>query len=204
MDTTRSIRMAAMALVIGAIVQAGCGIAQIIDPLAAGQPGFGLRNTVVAIAQLLLLAGLIGLARTGAAGATRLGRVGLAAAIGASGLLVIAELVEPFAETTAVPIYGVASPLLGVGMVFIGIAILRTGHWTGWRRFAPLACGIYVLGVLLPAFAISGGPNFVALTALNLCWLAVGVALWASTDLPPSSMSRRAGAAGGTEAGAHR
>lgn len=204
METMRTARLAASALIAGAIVQGGCGIAQLSGPLVAGQVGFGLRNTLVAIAQLLILTGLIGLWREGATGGSRLGRIGLAAAIGASGLLVVAELVEPFTQAAAEPIYGVASPLLGVGMVLVGVAVLRARRWTNWRRFAPLVCGLYVLVVLLPAFAISGGPNFLALTALNICWLAVGVALWASAVLPPSGMTRQTGAAGGTEAGAHR
>lgn len=204
MDTMRTARLGASALIAGAIVQGGCGIAQVSEPLVSGQAGFGLRNTLVAIAQLLLMTGLIGLWREGATGGSRLGRIGLAAAVGASGLLVVAELVDLYLTAAAAePIYGVATPLLGVGMVLVGVAALKARRWTSWRRFAPLICGLYVLVVLLPAFAISGGPNFLALTVFNVCWLALGVALWASAVLPPSGMTRQAGGTGGTEAGIH-
>lgn len=178
MDATRIARRSAAALVAGAILQAGCGIAQIVGPLSAGEPGFGFRNTLVAIAQLVIAVGLAGLWRSGAI-TGRLGRIGLAAAIGASLLLVAAELTEPFQPAAAVPVYGVAAPLLGAGMLLAGIAVVRAGTWQGWGRFAPLACGLYVFVVLLPAFALAGGPSFPALTAYNLCWLALGGAVWA-------------------------
>lgn len=187
MDTTRTTRMAAMAMVIGAIVQAGCGIAQILGPLTAGQHGFGLRNTLVAIASLLLLAGLVGLWRTGVASGGKLGQVGLAAAISATGVLIVAELVEPFIGAGAEPIYSIASPLLGLGMVLAGIAALRARRWTSWRRFTPLACGLYILLVLLPVFAVSG-PNYAVLTVFDLCWLALGAALWSSTASVAASL----------------
>lgn len=179
-DTARTVGLAGLGMAAGALVQSGCGIAQLVDPLVSGQQGFGVRSTVVAIGQLLLLVGVAGLWRSGAAGDGQLGRAGLIAAIAAGGLLVGAELTDPFRPDIAVAMFGVAAPLLGAGMLAAGVAVARLGCWTGWRRFTPLACGLYVFVVLLPVFAISGGPNFAALTAQNLCWLALGVALWTS------------------------
>ena len=41
-----------------------------------------------------------------------------------------------------------------VALVGVGIAIARTGHWSGWRRFWPLALALYVTGALvIPALA---------------------------------------------------
>jgi multisubunit Na+/H+ antiporter MnhG subunit len=184
MDTSRIVRAAAVSLVAGAFVQAGCGIAQIADPLLYGQPGFGLRNTIVAIGQLLQLVGILGVWRSAAAGG-RLATSGLAATCVAFGLLVAAQLVEPFRPTFAGPLYAIAAPLLGAGMVAAGIAVIRAGRWSGWRRYAPLACGLYTFLVLLPAFAVNGGPSFPALATYSVCWLALGVALWTSDATSP-------------------
>lgn len=195
MDTGRIVRVGAVSLVAGAVVQGSCGIVQIADPLSYGQPGFGFRNTIVAIGQVLQLAGVIGVFRSGAA-AGRLGSGGITAACAAFGLLIVALLVEPFQPAVAGPLYGIAAPVVGAGMVAAGIATLRARRWSGWQRYTPLACGLYTFLVLLPAFAATGGPSFPALAAYNVCWLALGVALWTSDATAP-----RATRTGATRAG---
>lgn len=185
MDTSDIVgiaRPAGLTMGAGALVLTGFAVAEIADPLTPGQPGFAFRSTAVAIGQLLLLIGLVGLWRSGAAGRGRLGRAGLGTAVAALGVLVAAELVIRVRPDLAEPMFAVAEPLLGVGMVLAGIAVVRARRWFGWRRFAPLGCGLYVLVIVLPVFALSGGPNFVAITGQNLCWLALGVGLWTVTS----------------------
>lgn len=60
-------------------------------------------------------------------------------------------------------VFGLAAVLVGIGMVLNGIATARSGGWTGWRRYLPLACGLYTFLVLIPLtftridmFGISG------------------------------------------------
>jgi hypothetical protein len=49
--------------------------------------------------------------------------------------------------------YGLASVVTGLGMLLAGIEIARTGRWSEWRRWTPLATGACVFVVVIPGLA---------------------------------------------------
>lgn len=133
------------------------------------------------------LAGVIALAWSGAVGAGLSGRVGLGAAMLGQTLLAIAELVYPSYPGIAEPIFTVAPPLSGAGMILAGITVLRAGVWRGWYRFIPLAVGLWVFVVFTPALVVGGPPPaptvLSALAGWNLLWVLLAVAALAGATL---------------------
>lgn len=179
MDTAGSTRAAALVCIIGTaagVVYADAGAS------TGWEPSLGFAQQ--ALLHVAELAGVIGLALSGAAGAGWLGQIGLGAAVLGQVLLIVAELTFPGSPDLADQIFNVAPPLSAIGMVLAGIAVLRVGRWAGWHRFTPLLVGLYVFVVVTPVLVISGGPPAAAalwaLTGWELCWLLLGVALWAT------------------------
>jgi hypothetical protein len=98
------------------------------------------------------------------------------------GVFALAELVLIFDFATARTLFGIATPLHGVGMIGIGIAVLMSKRWQSRHSSMPLLCGLYPFAILLPAFVLSGGMNFYALAGWSLLFLLLGVALWQEAD----------------------
>lgn len=177
MDTYRSARTAALVCMIGtglAVLYAAA------SALTGWEPSYGsVLQGVIHVAEL---AGVIALLLSGAAGTGWLGRTGLGAAVLGQVVLVVAELVYPGDPDLGDQLFGVGPVLSALGMVAAGVAVLRAGTWTGWRRFTPLAVGLWSIVVLTPALVVSGGPPApVALWAIagwDLTWLLLGVAVW--------------------------
>lgn len=175
MDVTRLGRAATSTLIAGALLHVAVGIIQFINPVDPEHPGlpFTIATTT---SHLLVLTGVLALATSGAAGSGWLPRVGLPLAGLGWTLIAVAELTVEADFTVAKTLFGIGDPLIGAGMTLTGIAVLRTNRWHGWRRFAPLACGLYPFAIELPAFAVFGMPNTPAITGIGLVWLALGLA----------------------------
>lgn len=177
--TGSGVRGAALAGSVGAAVQVFGGVLETADRALPDDPGYAVRTSVVGIAYLLLLAAVVGLARSGAVGSGRPARVGVGIAGVGWVLYAVAQFVLmidfDLAEKVLFP---VGTVLLGVGMVLAGVGVLRHRQWGGWRRVVPLLCGLYPFLVLFPVFAATGEPNFVVLSGWGVCWLAMGVSLW--------------------------
>jgi hypothetical protein len=176
MDVTRLGRAATSTLIAGALLHVAVGIVQFINPVDHDHPGlpFTIATTT---SHLLVLTGVLALATSGAAGSGRLPRTGLPLAGVGWALIAVAEPTVGADFTVAKALFGIGDPLIGVGMTLTGIAVLRINRWHGWRRFAPLACGLYPFAIELPAFAVFGMPNTPAITGIGLVWLALGFAL---------------------------
>jgi hypothetical protein len=166
---------AAWAVIAGALLQLVLGIP--LASLQAQSPLPGPIAALNALNHLLLIAGVLGLAWSGAAGSGRLGRGGLLLALLGLSVLTLAELVAVRTVGAAEALYGAATLTLAAGLLLTGIAVLRAGRWTGWRRFVPLACGLYIPLVLFPSFALPGPASHYAIGLWGVCWLLLGVAL---------------------------
>ncbi|UFH56837.1 hypothetical protein [Spirosoma sp. KNUC1025] len=66
-------------------------------------------------------------------------------------------------------------PISNVVMLGVGIAVVRAGRLTGWKRYVPLLCGLWLpltilLTFTLPAvgFALSNGYTLIAWTLLAI------------------------------------
>lgn len=183
------------ACVLGGIVgMAGGLVTMTVDPAVSEDlwrypytvTEFYIAQTSFVVNHVLLLAGVAGLAVSGAFGPLRYGRAG--ARVGALGLLVL-TLVEIWATTLAGSRYptgttdiveagfGVATILIGGGLVAAGIAVARARLWSGWRKFTPLACGAAVFLIVLPGIFGPFLAGRIVLTVWMLLFTALGLAL---------------------------
>ena len=137
----------------------------------------------LAVQHLGLLAGLFALWWSGAAGSTRLGRIGHTGAVAGVVGWIITEVAAITARHDAndttlagllVVSYGLFSLFIGVGLILEGIAVLRARVWDGWRRWLPLALGIWVFVPLMPAMGLQGESAEAALAGWMLLFAALG------------------------------
>lgn len=138
------------------------------------------------LTHVLTLFGALGLARSGVASGTRLGRAGVRTAVLGMALLVPAELAFiPFARSLATDpgptavstAIGVASILAGAGFVLAGVAVLRARAWSGAARWIPLAVGLWVFVGLLPMVFAGGRVFYLGIGGWNLLLALLGAAL---------------------------
>ena len=140
----------------------------------------------------LVILGLRAFGRSGAAGGSRSAANGVALAVTGTALLLVGELLSiPIrnAETsdTSATIVGVVFALGGitstVGFLVLGRATLRAGVWQGWRRFTPLATGLW-LGAMtfLPPTLLHG-----MVGVYGLCLLGMAIALYTQPAPVPAA-----------------
>lgn len=130
--------------------------------------------------QVLIVIGLIAFARSGAA-PSKTGRVGGRLAVAGSLLYVVAHALSLVGYDAAlddpigvvvVSCFGVGTLLTAVGLLMAGIAAVRSGVWSGWRRYTPLALGIWMVVMLplqfTPALPVAVGVYALATMAFGL------------------------------------
>jgi hypothetical protein len=68
--------------------------------------------------------------------------------------------------------FGVGTLLTAVGLIVAGRATLRSGVWAGWRRYIPLALGVWMVAMMplqfTPALPLPVGIYALAVMALGL------------------------------------
>ena len=169
------IMLAAWSTVAGAALTIVLGI-----PLASFQaqvPPPWWIAALNAVSHLLLLAGVVGLAWAGVAGRGRLATAGLALTLLGLAVLTVAEVSWLAGLGATDALYAIATLALMLGLILLGVAVLRAGRWAGWHRYTPLACGLYIPLVLLPSFALPGTAANYAIGLWGVCWLLLGLAL---------------------------
>ncbi|MEJ3655157.1 hypothetical protein WEH80_26615 [Actinomycetes bacterium KLBMP 9759] len=184
--THREIRAAALTGIVGAFGYIGTAVVQAVHPAEAGDPGFLPRSIVSIIAAALLVGTVVGLARAGASGARWLARIGLVA-LGLGWLAVAAAHVTTQlrgAEFTL--IFVIATALHLVGAIPVAWAVLRTGVWTGARRWIPTLCFVYLL-VATPLFGLPGAPGQLVIAGWGTTWLLLGLAVYTGDSSTRSS-----------------
>ena len=140
----------------------------------------------------LVIAGLVAFGRSGAAGRSRAATRGVALAVAGTALLVVGELasipirdakVDDTSAAIVGGVFGLASIALMVGFLVAGRATLRAGRWHGWRRFTPLATGLWLV-VLTPVGLTAPTLLHGGVGVYGACLLAMAVALY--TDPAPA------------------
>lgn len=204
------VRLAARLCLIGAVVGVVSALVTGFVPPAVADDrysypytpkGFVVAQLVFLSNHVLLLIGILGLARSGAAGPGGLGRSGLRIAVAGMGLLSLCEVRAltllnvgfPSPPTDFLDIFfGIASMMIGAGLVMAGVSVARAGRWTGWHRFTPLACGAAVFVIVMPALF---GPFLAGRLAIGtwmLLFAALAVAMRAETTGPPPAGAENA------------
>jgi len=151
----------------------------------------------------LVIAGLVAFGRSGAAGRSRAASNGVTLAIAGTALLLVGELasipirdaeIDDTSAGIVGAIFGVAGIVSTVGFLLAGTATLRAGVWHRWRRFTPLAPGIWLTALtpLTLAFptVLHGGVGI-----YGVCLLAMATALYthpaASISAPAAQLQPR-------------
>jgi hypothetical protein len=140
------------------------------------------------LSQALFVVTLLAFARSGAVGASRAGRIGAQLAVvggivfvGAHAVSVIFrdDRLDDPAGLTAITLFSMGTLLIAVGFIVAGVAVVRAGQWTSWRRYPVLAVGIWTL-CLLPLQFTPLLPLSVAVYAATVA--AFSVALLAESE----------------------
>lgn len=110
------------------------------------------------LSQIAFLVALAAFRRTPGLAASRSGRIGATLAFVGAWLFLGGHLVclvfrdaltSDAAGVTASSLFGIGSVLIAAGFITAGVALLRSGQWTNWRRRTPLAVGLWML-VMIP------------------------------------------------------
>ena len=141
-----------------------------------GSGGYIVSGVLMTAVDLLYLAGVLGLLRSAATRRGGLRRVAAVLALAGSAGVVIAEVLLRVSFHVGTAAFSVVGPAQALGVIGLGIAVIRTGSWSSWRRFVWLVQGAYVPLVLVPALAASGGQNLPALAGFHTLVLISGVA----------------------------
>lgn len=185
----------AMACLVAGIVGAACGIAMVAwptdvpddrysYPLSAG--GFIALQIFFGVHHLGLLAGQLELRRAGVAGDGRAARIGHLTGIAGMVLLIVTEFLATAAADSTYPgkytgrldvLYGISTLAVGGGLIAVGIATLRAGAWQSWRKWVPLAIGIYVFVPMTPAIALGYIGARLSISGWMLMYALLGLAL---------------------------
>jgi len=181
------VRSAGLWLILGALLGMGVGPAQAVFPVHNPSLGFTFRQVLVSLIHALVLLGIIGLVRSGAAGNGWLAKIGLGLALLGGALFIPAELILLGNNTLGNSLDGLCAVMMAVGFTLVGIPVIQAHRWHGWHRFTPLLAGLYIFLVLLPVLAIAhGGPSlFWALGGWSVPLLLLGVSLRAEARARP-------------------
>jgi hypothetical protein len=175
----------ALTLLSGVTVQAVVVPASTVSPESWSYPWTAAAlvpvSLVYSIFHVLVLVGIVGLARSGLAGDGRAARAGCVIAVVGTAVLAAAELASiPFADeplsaagpSTVGAVFGAGTVLSAVGLIIAGVTTIRARRWAGWRRFMPLATGcwlaVLVVLVMTPLIAVGVGIYGALLTLLGV------------------------------------
>jgi hypothetical protein len=148
-----------------------------------------VKMVISCIASLCLAGGSMGLLALGAAGTGRVKSLGITGAVitllGLASYITGSLYIYSFSERAVKQLFTPAgSFLLTLGMLLLGIAVLKTRMLRGWRAAMPLLVSFYFpLQFPLQAVLFLGkgrGPNPFLLGAWGIFWFLQGYAIWSS------------------------
>ena len=179
MATAERVRTAALACTVGGalwlVVLMGDVVAH--GTIYDSATSYRVWEAVLVLVDVLLLAGVVGLAWSGAVGDCLLGRVGLGIALlGRVAFLAgeVHSVVQGRDDELLVPVGAV---LTALGMLLAGIAVLRARRWDGWHRLTPLLIGVYPFVAMFPILALTGEPPALGIALWGIPWLLLGLAV---------------------------
>lgn len=177
-------------LVAGGLLQAVAGVTGALIPSLGFDSQSPLWWTVVlSLVHVPQAIGFLLLARSALAGPGIAGRIGFWTTALAVAVFVPAELAALVSVDLAGTIFGIASPLSGLGLLVAGVATVRPGGWSGPGRFTSLIAGLYVFVVLTPSL-VAFGPiaAVLAIAGWGVCFALIGAAT-RSADRAPARTS---------------
>lgn len=169
--------------VLSAIVQGSSSVPDNLVRYPFSHDAFAPFTVFATVGHLLMLVGVVYLARGGLACDSKSARIGLGCVILGLALLFVCEWAQlPFVDqptsNTGPSIvdggFGLATLLLAGGMIAVGVATLRQPSWGSWRQYAPLICGLLSL-VVMPIQLTS--LLWLGITVFSAGYLLLGVAV---------------------------
>lgn len=140
---------------------------------------------------LLIAVGLITFGRSGVAGSSRTASRGVTLAVAGTLLLTAGEfasipirdaLIDDTSASIVGAIFALGTVLSAIGLLLTGKATLSARRWHDWRRYTPLAAGVWTTA-LVGIAVTSALPAGVAV--YGACLLAMAIAL--QTDPRPAT-----------------
>jgi hypothetical protein len=167
-----------------ALVSAAAAAAFIIDALlgmaipalAYDAPPVLWDAVLRAVLHLGQLAAAVAVSRAGLAGNGIYARIGLVLWILGSIAFAIGELVYLVARGPSDMVFQVGSVAMLVGMVMVGVGVLRARRWTGPGRFPPLITGLYIVPLSDSDHHHWYRPS--ALAGYSVLWMLLGLSLY--------------------------
>lgn len=177
------------------VLGAASGVFLAVVPPAVPEGRFSYPLTAAAfvaiqlwffVQHLGLILGQTALWRTGVAGRSRGVWIGHAVGLAGMALLAVTEVIATTAAEDQYPsertdlldiLYGVSSIATGLGLMVVGVAVVRAGTWQGARRWLPLALGVWVFVPMTPAIMAGFIPARLSITGWMLLFAALGWAL---------------------------
>ena len=134
------------AVAIAALIEPASDVSDEMWSYPLTSDAFVPASILYAVFHLLVVAGM--LAVVAAMGRNRAGRIGAWIATAGTFVLFLAEFASiPIADQRlddtgpqlVGAFFGLGVALTAIGLLVAGVAVLRSGQWDGWRRYAPLA-----------------------------------------------------------------
>lgn len=182
----------AMTAIAGVLIQAGVEPASDLSEDHWRYPwestgAFVTTAVIYAALHVLIVAGLVAFGRKGIAGSSTAARRGVNLAIAVTALLLIGELasiplydslVEDTEAIVVGGLFGLAMACSAAGFLVSGWTTIRASAWTDWRRFTPIATGIWTT-IMIPLTLAEPTllPGSVAVYGLCLLAMAAGMTL---------------------------
>ncbi len=155
--------------------------AYIVDGRFIDTPALRLANVVFALIPLALAWAVLTFQQLGFAGSGWLPKVGAGLAlVGLASWLAggVVLSINPTADELFTPLGGVTQ---AIGYILLGIATLRAGKLSGWRRILPLVLGLWFfiqLPLQFPRIVAGGLPSYTLLLGVwGILWAVFGYVL---------------------------
>jgi hypothetical protein len=146
------------------------------DVAQAGKSAYLVSGVVMSFVDFAVALGIGVVFASAPVALGRLRSAILTLTVGASIGMVLAEIALRIDFATGTAMYSVVGPLQALGLIGLGIGIVRARGWTSWRRFVVLGWGLYVPMIMVPLLAASGGTSLVALAGYHVGVVATGIA----------------------------
>jgi hypothetical protein len=153
--------------------------------------GYYVLQMASAAAFLACVVGIQGLLWSGVTDHGRFGRWSLRVFQLGLTLMALATIAQTVTGNDEIILYPFGDLAIVIAGMLTGVAVVRTGMWTGWQRFTPLLIVLYfVFGMVVPAIASSSsdGPPAALDIAWGATWILLGLAyLLPSTEAPATT-----------------
>ena len=173
--------------IISVILQYSLGL---FDP--DGSPLWVMQQLLALAGMICSMAGFLGLL-WGQAFHGRLGPLGIIMHIVGWGLIFIGGLgliLLPTGDSPLFLVFPIGGNLHDFGYIFIGIATIISGRWSGWQRWMPLVAAVVntlTMGLPMLLGVTADGPGMIPELLNGVMWFGIGLAVLTASQQAAST-----------------